>query len=93
MSKIKKILIFTLLLAEVVIFGLVYLFGNHGIKQLRAMQKENQDLQLEVDNLKLDLARLEEQLSLWESDAFYKEKIARERLHLSRSNEQVYHLV
>ena len=92
MKNIKNKLIIGLLVIEVVIFVIVYLFGNYGIKQLEIAKKENQVLQVEVDELKKGVEKLEGQLQNWESDNFHKERVARERLHMSRPNEHTYHL-
>jgi cell division protein FtsB len=85
-------LIIGLLVVEMVVFGIAYLFGNYGIKQLEVAKKENQVLQVDVDDLKKGVEKLEGQLRDWESDNFHKEKVARERLHMSRPNEHTYHL-
>lgn len=90
---LRNVLIIGLLVAEVVIFGFVYLFGSHGIKQLETAKKENLALQVEVDELKISVQELQNKLQNWETDNFHKEKVARERLHMSRPNEHTYHLV
>ena len=88
--KLRTILIGALLIGEIIVFGAVYLFGKSGIKQLRQAQQDNQQLAQEVAALKAEVASLQRQQQEFESDPFYKEKIARERLQMSRPNEQIY---
>ena len=92
MGYFRNVLLVGLLVVEIAIFGFVYLFGNHGINQLKIVQEENQSLLNEVNELKSEVKGLEKQFDEWKSDDFYKEKIARERLQMSRPNEHIYHL-
>lgn len=88
----KNSLIIGLLVAEIAVFGAVYLFGSYGIRQLKIAKNEQNSFAQEVQELKDHVQKLEKQLHDWEKDSFYKEKMARERLHLSKPNEQIYHL-
>lgn len=78
---------------EILIFGMFYFFSKHGLRELQRLSQENQELQVELEQLRADVSKLEQQLQIWQEDDFYKEKIARERLHLSKPGEQIYHLV
>lgn len=89
---LKNILLIGLLIIETIIFGAVYLFGSYGIKQLNNAQKEYNQFAQEVLELKNHVKKLESQLKEWENDSFNKEKMARERLHMSKPNEHIYHL-
>lgn len=90
--KFKSILLAVILLIEIVIFGVAYFFGNSGIKQLKLAKAQNQLLFQEINKLKGEVERLENKFQEWEADNFYQEKIARERLHMSKSGEQIYYL-
>lgn len=94
MSKIsiQSVFLGIVLLAEVVIFGSAYLFGEHGIKQLKQLKNENEKLDSQLEQLKQEIGSLENQLQAWETNSFYQEQVARERLHLSKPNEQIYYL-
>lgn len=85
-------LLIVILLLEIVIFGVIYLFGKNGIKQLKQGKIENEQLICELQELKQVVQKLEKQLQDWETNSFYQEQIARERLHLSKPNEQIYYL-
>ena len=89
---LKNIVLVVFLVLEIVIFGYVYFWGNYGIKQLKLAQKDQDLLETEVLELHHKVEILAKQLQDWEKDGFHKEKIARERLHMSRPNEQIYHL-
>lgn len=89
---LKNIVLVVFLVLEIVIFGYVYFWGNYGIKQLKLAQKDQDLLEAEVLELHHKIEILSKQLQNWEKDGFHKEKIARERLHMSRPNEQIYHL-
>jgi len=88
----KNIMLIGFLIAEIVIFGIVYLFGSYGIRQLKIAKNEQKAFILEVEELKKHVEKLEKQLQEWEKDSFQKEKMARERLHLSKPNEHIYHI-
>ncbi len=88
----KNIVLIGLLVAEIVVFGVVYLLGSYGIGQLKIAKNEQAVFAQEVQELKEHVQKLEKQLHDWEKDGFHTEKMARERLHLSRPNEQIYHL-
>ena len=88
--KLRTIIIGGLLVVEAVIFGAVYLFGKSGIKELQRSRRENEALSREVESLRSEIASLQKQQQSFTDDSFYKEKIARERLQMSRPNEQIY---
>ncbi len=76
---------------EIVIFTFMYLFGTQGIRVLRQLQRENKTLDSEIQQLHDHVNNLEEQAVAWKSDAFYKEKVARERLHMARKNDVIFY--
>ena len=89
---LKNILLIGFLITEIIIFGIVYLFGSYGIRQLRITKNEQKAFIQEIAELKKHVTSLEKQLQEWEKDSFQKEKMARERLHLSKPNEHIYHI-
>jgi cell division protein FtsB len=89
---LKNVVLIVFLALEIIVFGYIYFWGNYGIKQLKLAQKEQELLDEEVGELRYKVELLSKQLQDWQKDGFHKEKIARERLHMSRSNEQIYHL-
>ncbi|MCF7900098.1 septum formation initiator family protein [Candidatus Babeliales bacterium] len=75
---------------EVVVFILMYLFSPHGIKKLFIVKKETAQLNLELNRLKNQVDDLQHKVTEWKEDPFYKEKVAREKLYMSREHEEVY---
>lgn len=91
-KNIKKLFLRALLFFEIVIFGFTYLFGSNGLYFLKDLDKENNKLNIEVQNLKNEILSLENQINDWTVDPFYKEQLAREKLQLARENEKIYYI-
>jgi cell division protein FtsB len=75
---------------EVGIFTLLYLFGAQGLQALVRLRKENIHLSFQVTELEQEVKDLEITVVAWENDPYYKEKAARESLHMARKQDQVY---
>jgi len=91
--KIYKRTILRLFFAiEIVIFVGVYLFGGNGLQYLTRLKSENSTLYFEILSLKKDISNLEKQIEDWQSNDFYKEKYARERLQMAKKGEVIYFL-
>jgi len=89
--KIYKRTILRLFFAvEIVIFVSVYLFGGNGLQYLTRLKSENNSLYFEIVSLKKDITELEKQIEDWQSNDFYKEKYARERLQMAKKGEMIY---
>jgi len=80
-------LFFTL---EVIVFVGVYLFGGSGLQYLRVLRNENEKLKNEIVKLEADVKSIELQIASWQSDDFYKEKIAREKLQMAKKGDEIY---
>lgn len=92
MKKIKKIILRTLLGIEFFIFGWMYVYGPHGIRELRHMRHENTVLEQEVAVLHGDVQALENKIVAWNVHPFYKEQVAREQLQMARKDEIIYYI-
>jgi len=77
---------------EIVFFIGVYLFGGNGLQYLSYLRSENKALFCDVEHLKKEVDALEKQIAEWTSNDFYKEKIAREKLQMSRKGDEIYFL-
>ena len=88
----KGIFLIIFLIIETLVFGWIYFFGEHGISQLKLAKIENELFAQEVYELQKNVEKLENQFQVWQNDDFYKEKMARERLHMSKAGEQIYNL-
>lgn len=74
---------------EIMVFVAVYFFGTDGIAKLSQIQQENVQLEKDIELLKLEIQQIELQVAQWNSDPYYKEKIAREQLQMARADEQI----
>lgn len=86
-------LVHYLLYSELLLLGIFYVWSPHGVQAITKLQREQQEVVAHVERLKKDIASLEHEIVEWESDAFYKEKIAREQLQMARRSDVVYYLL
>lgn len=92
MNKIKRILFRFFLCSEMAVILLFYLFGSQGIAQLFSLKEENSLLLVELAALENDVDNLESEIAQWKQYPFYKEKIAREQLHMAYANDTIFYL-
>ena len=90
---IKRMLLQLLLVAEGSVFIYVYLHGNNGVYALKFLCNENKKIKQKIDLLSHQVARLKHEITEWKTNDFYKEKIAREQLQMSRKNDEIYYIV
>jgi len=92
MVQFKKMFIRALLLVEMIVFGQVYFFGNNGIKALQTQKNVVEDLKKDIMVLDAEVTHLEKELYAWQTDDFYKEKIAREQLQMARKGDELFYI-
>lgn len=68
----------------------VYLYGMHGLISLLALRQECAQIKQEIADAKKDIASAQEEIIAWNAHSFYKEKMAREQLHMARKGEIIY---
>lgn len=78
---------------EILVFGVIYMFGGQGLQSLYYMSQHNRQLQQDIVALRQAALELEQQLQYWQTDDFYKEQLAREQLQMARPQEQIYYLI
>ncbi len=88
----KQKLLRVIFALEIVGFAFVYYFGTHGMVALQQLQDEYTVINHDVMEQRTEIALLETEIANWQSDSFYKEKVAREQLQMARSGEQIYFL-
>ena len=86
----KRFLLRLFFMVEVGIFVFLYLFGTQGLRALITLRKKNARLAFEVQELETQVKELETTVVAWKSEPFYKEKVARESLHMARKKDEVY---
>ena len=74
---------------EIMVFVTVYFFGSDGVAKLSELQQENVRLESDIALLKNEIEGIELQIVQWNSDPYYKEKIAREQLQMAREVDQI----
>lgn len=75
---------------ELLLFMAWYFFGATGLRADIHLRGENQALETAIHNLQQDIRSLEKSLEDWERFSFYKEKYAREQLHMGFKGDMVY---
>jgi len=90
---IKRMLLPLLLVIEGSVFIYVYLHGNNGVYALQCLRNENEGLEQKIDQLSDEVAQLEHEIIEWKTNDFYKEKIAREQLQMSRKDDEIYYIM
>lgn len=74
---------------EIMVFVSVYFFGSNGIAKLSQVEQENAQLKTDINQLQQEVKELELQVAQWNSDSYYKEKVAREQLQMARADDQI----
>ena len=92
MVRMKKIVLKVLLVCEMAGFGHIYFFGSNGIKSLQAQKKVVEDLKSDILVLDAEITQLEKEMYAWQTDDFYKEKIAREQLQMARKGDELFYI-
>ena len=77
---------------EMAILFVFFLVGPNGIITLINLQNENESTKTEVANLKNEITKLNSDIQKWNTNPFYKEKMAREVLQMAKSGEEVYRI-
>lgn len=93
MKTVKRTLLRLFFGLEVCVFVGVYLFGPSGLQTIVRLKHENRQLDQEIEQLQARVAVAEQKLAVWQSDDFYKEKIAREQLQMARKGDEIFYLM
>jgi cell division protein FtsB len=78
------------LVLMVVVLLVHEVFGEHGYLALRRQRREYEALQVEIQKLQDENARLEKEIKGLKSDPDAIEKLAREKMRLARPGEYIY---
>lgn len=92
MVRAKKIVMRLFLIVEMAAFGYLYVCGKNGIQILQKQKAAVADLQTNVVQLKKEIDQLEGEIYAWQTDDFYKEKIAREQLQMARKGDELFYI-
>jgi cell division protein FtsB len=92
MMRIKKLLLRVVVMVEMIGFGYLYFFGNNGMSVLQKQREDVVALRQLVVQLQGDVDQLENEIYAWQTDDFYKEKVAREQLQMARKGDEIYYI-
>ena len=92
MKRLKKLFMKVLLLTEMAAFAHMYFFGANGIAVLQSQKNVVVDLKNNIHHLDAEVAQLEKEIYAWQTDDFYKEKIAREQLQMARKGDELFYI-
>jgi cell division protein FtsB len=92
MVRMKKMLMKVLLVCEMAAFGHIYFFGSNGIASLQVQKRVVEDLKKDILVLDGEIAQLEKEMYAWQTDDFYKEKVAREQLQMARKGDELFYI-
>lgn len=90
--RLKQIAIRLFLLSEMAVFGYVYMYGKNGFATLQVQKRVVEQVQKNVEQLKKEIAIIEEEIVAWQTDDFYKEKVAREQLQMARKGDEIFYI-
>jgi cell division protein FtsB len=89
---LKKTIVKAFLLSELILFTYLYLFGTNGIKSLKNQEVIIGGLMQELHQYEKEIGELEKEITIWKTDEFYKEKIAREQLQMARKDDKLFYI-
>jgi len=92
MARAKKLFMKVLLVVEMSMFGYLYFCGTNGIRALQKQKMIVVNLQKNITQLKGDIDQLEHEMYAWQTDDFYKEKVAREQLQMARKGDELFYI-
>jgi len=90
--KIKKIVVRCILCVQMGVLVYLYFFEKNGLQMLSVQKKERVALEMQLKQLQKEIDALEEEIYVWQTDDFYKEKIAREQLQMARKGDKLFYI-
>lgn len=87
----KRGIIRVLFVAETVGFLCMHVFGPQGIRVFQKLADENSVVEQDIQRVRAEIVQLDRRITACKSDAFYKERIAREQLQMARKDDLIYY--
>ena len=72
---------------------IIFLFGDHGLYQLYTLNKERNQIQIEINNLRNEKVKLENEKIKLKTDYKYIEELAREKYRMAKKGEKVFKVI
>ena len=89
---IKKVCIRIVLSLEMCFFGYMYIFGKNGLQLLNKQNEALHTLEIQIAQLQKETDVLESDIYVWQTNDFYKEKVAREQLQMARKGDKLFYV-
>lgn len=89
MKGFKRALLPIVWVIEVASFGYLFVYGAQGSRALAQQLAVNDAYRANIEALKLSVHDLAHEVHAWETDPFFKEKVAREQLQMARPGETI----
>ncbi len=86
----KKTILRLAFTLEIAVFGWFYYYGLHGLKTVGELQCENEAIEKRIELARDDIEMRQQEIIAWQTDPFYREKVAREQLHMAKEGEEIY---
>lgn len=86
---LKKLVLRLLFSAECFAFTLFFVKSLDAINK---MKLTNLELSKDIECLSKDVANTQKQINDWETDPFYKEQLAREKLQMAHAKDEIYYV-
>ena len=82
----------------IILFGIsflmiVFLFGDHGVYQLYKIKSQRKATQKRIEELKTEIALLENEKNRLQTDLDYIEHLAREKYRMAKTGEKVFKVI
>lgn len=90
LKKNKKIWFYIFLGIEMTIFARYLINGKYGMHARHALLQEKKQLEATIDLIKHEVELFRNEIHLWQTYPFYKEKAAREQLQMCYDDEIIY---
>ena len=75
---------------EIIVFTGFYFYGSNGVFAVAELKKETAAIEQQIQITMQEIEQLQTTITAWQSDPFYKEKIARETLQMAHKDERIY---
>jgi len=72
---------------------IIFLFGDHGLYQLYKIKSQRKATQKRIEELKTEIALLENEKKRLHTDLYYIERLAREKYRMAKKGEKVFKVI
>ena len=72
---------------------IIFLFGDHGLYQLYKIKSQRKVTQTRIEELKMEIALLENERTRLQTDLDYIERLAREKYRMAKTGEKVFKVI